>query len=251
MDAELVRTAHADAWEAHGLHRSAYGGGAVRLPGIRLMASGLPHPQWNNGDVLDPTLVDVEAVRAWYDGCAAMVGHAVPWGLRVPADVAWPHGRRLYRKRLMALPRQDFRPAPPVPGLALRVADPGDLDAVVTVDAASYDEDPAVMRPWIAPLLEMPDLTYCVAELDGDPVAVGQCLVTQGDAGPAAYIAGIGVLPEARRRGIGAAVSSWVVERGFDAGAAFAHLHPEPMAFAVYSRLGFTEVDGFDVYVDL
>jgi hypothetical protein len=41
------------------------------------------------------------------------------------------------------------------------------------------------------------------------------------------------------------------VERGFAAGAAFAHLHPEPMAAGVYGRLGFVEVDGFDIYVDL
>jgi hypothetical protein len=63
VDAALIRTAHADAWEAHGRFRTPYGGGAVRLPGIRLMASGLPHSQWNNGDVVDPAAVDLEAVR--------------------------------------------------------------------------------------------------------------------------------------------------------------------------------------------
>lgn len=223
----------------------------MRLPGIRLMASGLPHPQWNNGDVLDAAAVDIEAVRAWYDGCAAMVGSPVPWGVRVPLGAAWPYGRHLFHKRLMGLVAEDFRPAPEVPGLTLRRATPADLDAVVGVDATSYDEDAAVMRPWIEPMLDMPGLDYCVAELDGEAVGVGQCLVTDSDAGPAAYIAGIGVLPSARRRGVGAAVSSWVVERGYAAGAAFAHLHPEPMAVGVYERLGFVEVDGFDIYVEL
>src|SRR3954468_19343155 len=59
VDAGWVRVAHADAWEAHGRFRAGSGGGFARLPGIRLMASGLPHPQWNNGDVLDPDAVDV------------------------------------------------------------------------------------------------------------------------------------------------------------------------------------------------
>lgn len=250
IGSELVRTAHADAWEAHGRHRSAYGGGAARLPGIRLMASGLSHPQWNNGDVLDPVAVDVDAVRSWYAGCAAMVGRPVPWGVRVPLGVTWPHGRHLFAKRLMALAPDAFRPAREVPGLTLRLAEPADLDVAVSVDAASYESDSEVMRPWIAPMLDMPGLDYCLAELDGEAVGVGQCLVTHSDAGPAAYIAGIGVLPHVRGRGVGAAVSSWVVERGFAAGAAFAHLHPEPMAVGVYARLRFTEVEGFDVYVD-
>ena len=36
-----------------------------------------------------------------------------------------------------------------------------------------------------------------------------------GWAGPCVYLAGVGVVPSARRRGVGAAVSSWLVERGF------------------------------------
>jgi hypothetical protein len=43
--------------------RVPYGGAFAELPGIRLMASGLPHPQWNNGDVTEPALVEVDLVR--------------------------------------------------------------------------------------------------------------------------------------------------------------------------------------------
>lgn len=46
-----VRTAHGDAWEAQGCLRESVGGGALELHGIRLMASGLPDTQFNNGDV--------------------------------------------------------------------------------------------------------------------------------------------------------------------------------------------------------
>jgi ribosomal protein S18 acetylase RimI-like enzyme len=252
MDARWVRTAHADAWEAHGRFREPYGGGAVRISGARLMATGLPHPQWTNGDVFDPTAADVDEMRAWYAGVAEMVGRPVPWGVRVPLGAAWPYGRHLFGKRLMGLDAAEFRPAPEVPGLTLRRAEPDDVDAVLAVDTVAFEAPDEVERPWVAPMLEQPGVTVCLAELDGTVVGVGNVLLSDGDAGPAAYVAGIGVLPAARRRGVGAAVSSWLVEHALDEGARLAHLHPDTEeAAAIYRRLGFVEVDGFDIYVDL
>jgi ribosomal protein S18 acetylase RimI-like enzyme len=246
VDATWVRTAHADAWEAHGRFREPHGGGATRLPGIRLMASGLPHPQWNSGDVVDAEMVDVDAVRRWY------ADRRVPWGVRVPAEVRWPHGRLLFRKRLMGLTPAAFVPADTPAGMTLRRATPADVDAVLAVDTVAFDEADEVERPWVAPLLSQPGVTVCLAEVDGAPVGAGHVLVSDGDAGPAAYVAGIGVLPAHRRRGIGAAVSSWLVEQGWQAGARLAHLHPDTdEAAAIYRRLGFVEVDGVDIYVDL
>ena len=56
----------------------------------------------------------------------------------------------------------------------------------------------------------------------------------------------------ARRRGIGAALSSWLLERGFAAGADFAHLNPDTdEAARIYERLGFVETPGLDIYVDI
>lgn len=241
-----MRTAHADAWEAHGRHREQFGGGAARLPGVRLMASGLPHAQWNNGDVVDPALVDLDDVASWY------AVRDVPWGLRVPSGVAWAHGRHLFRKRLMGLSPPSFMSAPPPSDVVLRAAGSADVDAVVSVDAVAFEESEEVERPWVAPLLSQPGVTVCLAEVAGRPVGVGHCVVSDGDAGPAAYIAGIGVLPAARGRGVGAAVSSWLVARGWADGARLAHLHPDTDdAARIYARLGFEEVDGMDIYVDL
>jgi len=245
IDADWVRTAHADAWEAHGRFRSSAGGGATRMPGIRLMATGLSHPQWNNGDVLDSAMVDVAGVARWYGE------KGVPWGVRVPLGRPWPHGRHLFSKRLMGLVPEAFAPNGPAAGVMLRVAGPEDADAVVAVDAVAFDESVEVERPWVEPMLSQPSMTVCLAEMDGQPVGCGNCLVTDGDAGPAAYVAGIGVLPQARRSGIGAALSSWLVQRGLDAGARLAHLHPDTDdAARIYARLGFVEVPGFDIYVD-
>jgi GNAT superfamily N-acetyltransferase len=242
--AERVRAAHADAWQVQGRLREPYGGGAAELPGILLMASGLPHPQWNNGDVTDARLVDVARVAAWY------AERDVPWGVRVPVDQRWQRGRRLFGKRLMGLTR--LRPAPPVPGLVVRAATAADLEAVLHVDAVGFGSDPAVERPWIEPHLSADRVTVALGALDGRPVGTAYTLRSDGRAGPAAYLAGVAVVPEARRRGVGAAVSSWLLERALASGARLAHLHPDDDAAArVYACLGFVEVPGFDVYVDV
>jgi hypothetical protein len=53
-----------------------------------------------------------------------------------------------------------------------------------------------------------------------------------------------------RRRGIGGAVSSWLLTAGFDGGAQLAHLHPDSEEAArIYRRLGFVDVDGLDIYL--
>ena len=65
-------------------------------------------------------------------------------------------------------------------------------------------------------------------------------------------IFGVGVLVHAQRRGIGAAITSWLVGQAFDRGATLAHLNPNTEAAArIYARLGFVETKGFDIYVDL
>lgn len=242
----LARTVHADAWEQHGLLRAGRGGAAAAAPGIRLMASGLPHPQWNNGDVTDPAAVDIEAVRDWY----APLG--VPWGVRVPAGAPWPHGTFLFRKHLVL--RAAGRAATaPVPGLRIRAAGPDDLSTVVSVDAAAFDGDPVLEAAWIAPHLEAPDrATVALATLDGAPVATGYVLRTDGQAGPAAYLSGVAVLPDAPVTAVWPALAAWLLGRAFAAGARVALAHPDDATeSACLDALGFATAGALDVYVDL
>lgn len=246
VDAGRVRAAHGDAWQAEGLLRRPYGGDVATLPGVRLMSSGLPYAQWNNGDVDDVDRCDVAAVASWYGS------RGVPWGLRVPAGAAFPYGRALFRKRLMGLDPHDFRSVEPLPGLQIRRAALADIEAVLHVDAVAFDEDPEVERPWLLPRLAAARVDVALASLSGAPVATAAVVRSDGRAGPAAYLAGVAVLPAARRRGIATAVSAWLLERAFDDGAGLAHLHPDDdNAAAVYRRLGFLEVDGLDVVVDI
>ncbi|QHT57000.1 hypothetical protein GXP71_13545 [Cellulomonas sp. H30R-01] len=245
----LARTVHADAWEQHGLLRTGRGGATGAAPGVRLMASGLPHPQWNNGDVTDPALVDVAALRAWYEPLA------VPWGVRVPAGSAWPHGTFLFRKHLVL---RDAGPvdAPAVPGLQVRVAGPNDLSTVVAVDAAAFDGDPALESAWIEPHLHAPGpVTVALASLDGAPVATGYVLRSDGHAGPAAYLSGLAAvpdLPDVPDRAVLAAVGAWLLRGAFTAGARVALAHPDTEEETVtLAGLGLAPAGALDVYVDL
>jgi GNAT superfamily N-acetyltransferase len=239
--AARVQDAQADMWEYEGRLRA----GVAELRGIRLMASGLPQPQWNNGDVTAAD-ADVEGARAFF------AERGVPWGVRVPVGIPWDRGRHLFRKRLMGLPAGEHRPAPAVPGLVVREADRGDAGAVVRIDATAFEEDPAVQGPWVEPHIGAPGCTVALGELAGEPVATALGLRTDGRAGPCLCIGGVAVLPHARRRGIAAALTSWLLERGFAAGAELAHLHPDDDdAARLYGRLGFVETAGFDVYVEL
>ena len=240
-----VQVAHADAWEAEGRLRERDGGGTLEVPGLRLMASGLPQAQWNSGDVTAPD-ADLDTARAFY----AQRGAA--WGVRVPAGMRWAHGRHVLTLRLMALAPDGFHPAPAAAGIAVREAAPADLDAVLAIDTEAFGEDPAVERPWLAPHLGSPAITTALATLDGEPAGTGYAIRTDGRAGPALYVAGVAVRARARRRGVGAALSSWLIENALRDGPRLAHLHADTDAAArVYARLGFRDTIGLEVYVGL
>jgi GNAT superfamily N-acetyltransferase len=248
--ADRVWTAHGDAWQAEGRLRESRGGGAAELPGIRLMSSGLPHARWNNGDVTDPARVDVEAVRAWYAARAG--GNGVPWGVCVPAGVSFAHGRHVFRKRCMALMPNRFRAARVPSGVAIGEALPAEVDTFAWIDAAAFEGAVEETLPWVTPHFGATGFTVALAMLNGEPVGVATAILTEDRAGPCVGIFGVGVLEHARLRGIGGAMTSWLLERAFAQGATLAHLNPDTEAAArLYARLGFIETAGLDVYCDL
>lgn len=242
--------AHADAWQHEGRLRAPLGGGAFEDGGARLSASGLPHAKVNSGDLVDLAQFDPQRAHAWY--AARAFGAGVPWGLRVPAGTAFPFGRKLFTLRCMALEPRQFIATPAPPGVTLRTATIADLGAVADIDTAAFDDPRAESIAWHAPHLDARGVTLVLAEHDGVAVGAATAVLTDDRAGPSVTIFGVGVRAHVRRRGIGAAMTAWLVERGFDAGAEIAHLTPNDEAAArVYARLGFIETAGLDVYVGL
>jgi GNAT superfamily N-acetyltransferase len=76
-----------------------------------------------------------------------------------------------------------------------------------------------------------------VACLDGEPAGVGLSFVGAGAVG----LYGIGTLPQARRRGVGTALTLVPMLQARDEGVDTAILHATPDGEKLYPRLGFTE----------
>jgi GNAT superfamily N-acetyltransferase len=83
------------------------------------------------------------------------------------------------------------------------------------------------------------------AELDGEQVGCAAGVALDGVLG----VYNVGVLPAARRRGVGAAVTSALVERGVELGCHSAILHATTLGFPVYEGIGFTHVTDVHQYV--
>ncbi|WP_432560941.1 GNAT family N-acetyltransferase [Kineococcus sp. SYSU DK003] len=230
-----LATAHADAWA---VLAGRPGGAVARLPGVRLASSGTGFGQYNGADLVDPLLADPAAVAAWF------AGRGEPWAWRVPERFGWA-GQLLVEQPLMGLPAAGFRPAPWPDGFAVRPAAPADLEACVAVDVAAFGGPAHVARTWLGGHLEVPGVEVALVTGAAGPVALAYAVRSDADAGPAVMLAGVGVVPSARRRGVAAGVSSWLLARAFAAGSAFAHLQPDDdRAARVYARLGFATGPG-------
>jgi GNAT superfamily N-acetyltransferase len=240
---ERVRAAQGDANQAMGRAFEPLGGGVAELPGVRLMASGLDQPGRNGGDAHDPAAVDVDRMRAWF------APRRVPWGVRVPAGAGWRHGTMLRTQRCMAVAAGALEPAEFPARMDVRLAVPADLETVAAIDAIAFEANAADSRAWMTPTLGAPGFRVAIASLGAAPVGTATAIATDGWAGPAVGLYGVAVVPEARRRGIGAALSAWLLEQAFADGAAFAHLNPDTEdAARVYRGLGFVEAPGWDIY---
>jgi ribosomal protein S18 acetylase RimI-like enzyme len=90
-----------------------------------------------------------------------------------------------------------------------------------------------------------PDTAAFVAFAEGRAVAVASAVVARGIAG----IQWVGVLEEARGRGLAVAVTAAAANAGFDLGADCAWLEASHMGEPVYLRMGFEEVFSYRVYL--
>ncbi len=86
---------------------------------------------------------------------------------------------------------------------------------------------------------------HYIGMLHGQPIAMAALLLHAGVAG----IYGVGTLPEARRRGIGAALVRHALHEARSAGYRVALLTPTDMSLRIYQRLGFQPHCTFQFYL--
>lgn len=236
---QRVRTAHGDAWELQGRLREPFGGGAARVRGARLMASGLPQAKWNNADVTDAD-VDLDAITAWYGE------RRLPWGLRVPLEFDVDLGRLVFVKRCIALLRTEIADATTRSVHVRRERAPS---SYIGLEAAVFDSELDEIRGWVEPQFSHPAFRHWVAEFDHAPAAIATTIQTRGDAGPAAYLTGLAAVPGAPSDALPAIVRFASLD-AFSAGAEFVHTNPtDEWEIDVLSSCGGIEVPGFRVRI--
>lgn len=219
--------------------------------GVTLIATGVPIPLFNQ-TVLDRPAGDPERlaarIRAFYTragtpGLVVADARSAPWAAAVAAAGGFPEGD-------------------PIPGMLLApLPDPASLPPGVTVERVAtverlrvYNDTVAagfgMPREWLAPLdapemLAFPDAVFYLGLLDGVPVATAMRCATHRVAG----VYNIAVLPQARRRGIGAALTRHAALDGADEGCPASVLQASEEGFPVYQRMGYRHVEDYRTWI--
>ena len=153
------------------------------------------------------------------------------------------HGHRvLFEETAMTARVADLSDVPLPPDVRLAEAKPEDLSAAATLDAAAFEGDIDVSRGMYSRGLL--DVAHVITATVGGKI-VG--VATGVPAGGAVAVFGVAVAPEARRRGIGAALTRAAARAGN--GSQIAWLSARGEAARVYERLGFREVGRTEIWV--
>jgi len=148
------------------------------------------------------------------------------------------------RSAAMAVNPTALPDAPLPPGTEIRpVTTDADVGALVAVGVAAFDDDPAVGSAFYGAGSRGVDgvRTFVAWERD-DPVGISAGYLVRG----AVSVMGVAVVPEARRRGFGAALTVHAA-RSFPSDLAW--LHPSEMALPLYEGLGFSPVAAWEIWV--
>jgi GNAT superfamily N-acetyltransferase len=247
--AERVRSASVAGYRHRG--ESVAGGEVVEIDGLVLSLTNLPDASLNAVCVAtEPSDPD----RALAEAEAAFRARGMPW-FGIELEVGdHPEVERavraaglvhLFTRPAFALVPGRLRVPDDPDGIAIEpVEDAEALRSLRAVEVDAFGTSPEVADGLIGPaILDRPDALPWRA-LDGDRT-VGEALALHLDGTVGVF--GVGVVPAARGRGIGSALTAAAVA-SFPA-ADLAWLLPSPLAEPMYRRLGFTTVSEWAVWV--
>jgi GNAT superfamily N-acetyltransferase len=241
-------------------YSSGPGGEVRRDPDLLLTMSGVPFRAINAAAVAD--------LAGSATAVAARVVEAIDWlstrtdrwrWLVGPSSRPTDLGDRLIEAGLrqlsdgagMALDLRGWRHKAPLPaGMTTElVKDAEALERWRNVQQRGLGLDDASAEAWWMAHRRLvdeawPPLRNWIASLDGEPVAAAALFVGAGVAG----IYNVCTVPEARGRGVGAAVTAVALDAAVDAGLGLAVLGASDMGYSVYQRLGFREVSRLRSY---
>ncbi|MFG3640887.1 GNAT family N-acetyltransferase [Micromonospora sp. NPDC047762] len=204
-----------------------------------------------NGVLETATEPDLAAI----DELATEVSRQTPhWSIIIRGaasdDVAQLAARHGLRGRsdlpLMACATDDivFRAASTPQALVRRVG-AAESDRYTDALTRSFEAPDGLFGPLMGgAVLDTDAITGYLAEESGSPVGTGLGIRTSGVIG----VFNIAVVPSARGRGLGRALTEAAVRDGVAAGADAAYLHASPMGRPLYEAMGFALVETWTVF---
>ena len=161
-------------------------------------------------------------------------------GLVPISDTPWLPGMALY-----PIPNSG-EPLPPDHEI-VRVTDERQIVDHITATVAGFVMPEAMVRELVTmATINRPTVAVYTGYTNGQPVSTGVGVRTGNTIG----IYNISTVPDARRRGYGAAVTSRIAADALKAGCNVAVLQASPMGFPVYERLGYRTVVEYMGYID-
>jgi ribosomal protein S18 acetylase RimI-like enzyme len=248
-DAELLAGAHANlaAWaRVYAEHNH----GRITIDaGLQMTSIPLDYPGFRSAVVVGPLHAGSMAVaRSFFaEDPDAFVVFARPEDLAV---LSGPGVAELFQAPQMVCTEPVDDPRPPGGATVSLSTDRDDLREYAAVAGRAFAElafpaDQTAASLDIPSLLTDERVALGVARVDGHLVA-GALSVTEGDGSYVSYVA---AGAEARRRGLGDAVTRLVTNAGFDRGASFASLEASPFGYDVYERMGYREIRKYHLLV--
>ncbi len=226
-------------------------------PAIRWMITDIPFPLFNA--ILGARLSLGEVDETVQTIIASAKARKVPllWWI-TPSTEPGDLGTRLERHGFafsgdapgMALDLARLPEVGPLPaGFSIQVADETTLEQTIQITVDGFGMPGFVTEPfeaWITMLSSTPGmLTYYLGILDGKPVATSLVFVTDDIAG----IYNVATLPDARRKGIGAAMTLAPLRDARQRGCRLGILQSSAMGESVYQTLGFQTYCNFAQYL--
>lgn len=244
------RVAHGVVAAERARRRNVTGAEVLEIDGLVLALSNLP----------DPALSSVVVEREPRDPAGALVAAEAEFarrGLQLGIDLqAVRHTGIDDAVRSMGLSRIIERPGLVVDpaslpdlhapaGLVIReVEGSADVEALVQVGVLAFGDDPDVGRAFYgAGARGLADGRMFVAWRGVEPIGIAAAYLHETAIG----VMGVGVVPSARRLGLGSALTV-TAARAFG-GADLVWLHPSDEARSMYQRLGFERVADWEVWV--
>ncbi|MCU1693034.1 MAG: family N-acetyltransferase [Frankiales bacterium] len=223
-------------WRRDALTRPA--GAVLDLGDAQAHSTGIAVPQWN-GLLLRRVPEDA---GLYAEAAAWFAGRGMPYGVVVPEELDHAPPGATLRHDLPVL-RRSLADLPPLPRLAY---DDAPTAAVVAdVQAAAFEDLPALDLAFVAPVLSAPWRRTVVVAEEGEPVATA-CVSLGGER--EAVVFDVAVLPRAQRRGLGRAVTLWCLHEAASAGADLVVLNPSDAGRALYAGLDFVPAPSWRIW---